>query len=151
MDASVLPGSASISVAAQQNTVVAPPAGAPPSLEREMLPNSLAVESVDLEIGLYYRDAESYTVELRFRDPDAQTDEPASRGPAQFDFEKLREDQRDALAYGQRLTNSLFADTQVRDAFKNACRDSLNAGKALRLHLYIAPEVPELYNLHWEK
>lgn len=104
----------------------------------------------DLEISLYYRNAESYTAELRFRDPEALTDDQPRRGPVCFDFDALHKDRFDSLAYGQRLTASFFADTEVQQGFEAAYVNCLDRGKTLHLRLHIDHDVPELHSLHWE-
>ena len=110
----------------------------------------MLVDYTDLEIGLYYYPGQKYLVELRFRDPAALTDEPAKRGFVDFDFDKLAEEESDSLAYGRRLTDSLFADAKLLEAFNTYRRDSQQKGKVLRLRLYIDAEVAELHNLRWE-
>ena len=79
----------------------------------------------DLEIGLHHRDADRYSVELRFSDPesDGEVRLTGEVPPlAQFDFGRLRELQVDDEAYGQLLSQGLFGDSSVATAFAQARR-----------------------------
>jgi hypothetical protein len=107
-------------------------------------------EYPDLEIGLYRWDAENYRVEMRFRQPDDETEPVPVPGRAQFDLQKLREHRQDPKTYGQELTESLFADTEVRKAFDDARRVTSSKGNILRVRLYVDGSAPELHNLRWE-
>jgi hypothetical protein len=104
----------------------------------------------DLEINLGYCDGESYTFELRFRDPDSHDDIPPYRGPVHIDFDSLRQSQLSPEAYGQCLTNSLFDKPEALAEFKNACIRTLESDKTLRLRLHIDRHVSELHSLRWE-
>lgn len=107
----------------------------------------------DLEIGLNRRDAGSYTVDFRFIQPASETDVQFSQGqPAQatFDLEELTQLSYDPVAYGQKLTEFLFADPAVRSAFAQVRAVTESLHLALRLRLLIGPSAPELHNLYWE-
>lgn len=108
----------------------------------------------DLEISLHNTESSTYSVEFRFIDPDSETDvrlDQDSEAFATFDFQKLAELIYDPKAYGRLLSDNLFAQPEVRNAFDNA-RVSANSepGKLLRFRLLIGANAPELHHLHWE-
>lgn len=70
-----------------------------------------------LEISVYRSDSIGYRVELRFTEPQNSDAEDRISGVAHFDLDHLRTLGLDAPAYGHELTNSLFADLDVRDMF----------------------------------
>jgi hypothetical protein len=107
----------------------------------------------DLEIGLHRRDAENYGVELRFIHPQGDADvRLLGAVPAfvQFDLDRLRESAVDADAYGQMLTDSLFANSEVREAFLQARSSAQSLDLPLRLRIFVGPSAPELHGLRWE-
>jgi hypothetical protein len=107
----------------------------------------------DLEIGLHHGDATSYAVDLRFSDAENETDIRLVRSGlvlVQFDFANLLKLTGDPVAYGQALSQSLFADAAVRAGFENALTSAATRDFALRLRLFIGPSAPELHSLHWE-
>lgn len=107
----------------------------------------------DLEIGLYRRDAESFTVELRYTRPDdaadirLSTERPAL---ASFDSAALLELQLDPEAYGKALSAMLFADPAVLAAFAEARAATAAQEGVLRVRLFLDPAAPELQALRWE-
>jgi hypothetical protein len=107
----------------------------------------------DLEIGLHRRDAENYGVELRFIHPEGDADVRllgAAPALVQFDLDRLREMAVDADAYGQMLTDSLFANAEVREAFLQARSSTQALDLPLRLRIFIGPSAPELHGVRWE-
>ena len=107
----------------------------------------------DLEIGLHRRDADHYSVELRFSHAESDADVRLTHGGpslAQFDFKRLRELAVDDEAYGHLLSESLFADSAVGAAFAQARTAALTQDASLRLRLFVGPSAPELHNLRWE-
>jgi hypothetical protein len=107
----------------------------------------------DLEIGLYRRDADSYTVELRYTRPDdaadirLSTDNPAL---ASFDIAALLEVQQDPEAYGKALSAMLFAEPAVLAAFAEARATTAAQDSVLRLRLFLDPAAPDLQAIRWE-
>jgi hypothetical protein len=107
----------------------------------------------ELEIGLYRQNDASYTVDLRYSQPDSAADirlagaEPAL---ASFDREALRALELDPSAYGQALSAALFATPALRQAFAQARASAQSLDLALRLRLVIGPGAPELHALRWE-
>jgi hypothetical protein len=108
----------------------------------------------DLEIGLHRRNVDYYEVELRISRPDSDAEiRPSQDGPqlVQLDLQRLRSLELDDIAYGQVLSQNLFRDERLRQAFAEARTASQSRDQALRLRLFIGPSAPELHDLHWEK
>jgi hypothetical protein len=61
----------------------------------------------DLEIQIYRHNSTSYTVELRFTDPQSAAESRAT-GQMQPDLDQLRQMNLDQAQYGQCLTDILF-------------------------------------------
>jgi hypothetical protein len=109
--------------------------------------------SADLEISLHRHDAESYLVEFRFSQPDSDADIRLGQGePAlvRLDLKALQDLIYDPLAYGKKLTEYFFADSQVRSAFEQARASAQSLDAPVRLRLLFGPSAPELNNLWWE-
>jgi hypothetical protein len=108
-------------------------------------------EYADLEVGLFPRDSESYTVDLRFSLPGSEVDVvPTRQLPlVEFDQVKLQALEYDAAAYGQQLSAMLFTEP-ARAVFDAARASADTAGAPLRLHLRIDPRASELHRLRWE-
>lgn len=108
----------------------------------------------DLEIGLHRRDTISYTVELRFSHSLSDDEKRTVRSDylplARFDTEQVRNRSLDALAYGQYLSDELFADEAVRTAFHQSITTAQTLKIPLRVRLFLGPSVPELHRLRWE-
>ncbi|MBN2392959.1 MAG: CHAT domain-containing protein [Anaerolineae bacterium] len=107
----------------------------------------------DLEIGVHRRDANSYSIELRYSQPDSDADVRLVRdGPSQvrFDMDRLRSQTVDVAAYGRQLSESLLANPDVKLAFAQARSNAQSLDAPLRLRLFIGPSAPELHSLRWE-
>ncbi|MFX0197653.1 MAG: CHAT domain-containing protein [Candidatus Hodarchaeota archaeon] len=107
----------------------------------------------DLEIGLHRQDADSYRVELRYTQPENETEVRLVRGgplAVQFDIERLRELALDDSGYGQLLTENLFDDEELQRSFIQAWTNAQTLNVPLRLRFFIGPSAPELHNLRWE-
>jgi len=104
----------------------------------------------DLEISLSRRDADNFTVEMRFSQPDDQADRPPERGEASFNFKELRAQALDPTAYGLLLTESLFNNPELGGFFDKTNALAQAAEQSLRLRLLIDRSAPELHNLRWE-
>lgn len=113
----------------------------------------MKAEYADLELGLHRRDAENYGVELRFNRPDSETDvrigqdQPTS---VSLDLDELSALAYDPAAYGEKLTQALFADAGVQTGFAQARASVESLGAALRVRLTIGPSAPELHAVRWE-
>lgn len=107
----------------------------------------------DLEIGLHRRDADMYSIEMRYSPADSDTDiRLACDGPAvaQFDREQLLQHQLDPLAYGRTLGDNLFAMQEARDLLQQARAAADTDDTPLRLRIFIGQSATELHSLRWE-
>ena len=110
-------------------------------------------EYADLEISLHRHDASSYAVEFRFSQPESDADIRLGVGKpalAQFDFDALNSKAHDPAAYGQTLSQSLFADPAIQTAFGQARASAQSLDVPIRLRLLVGPSAPELHRLRWE-
>lgn len=110
-------------------------------------------EYADLEISLHRRDAGFYSVEFRYLQPGSEADIRLGQNEqalAQFDLEELDGLILDTPAYGQMLTQGLFADPALQTAFGQARASAAALNVPLRLRLLVGPSAPELHRLHWE-
>ena len=103
----------------------------------------------DFEIGLHRQDVDSYALELRFSQPESETDIRLA-SLVQFDMDGLRALALDATAYGQLLSQSLFADPAVQALFAQARSQAQTQEVPLRLRLFIGSSAPEMHRLRWE-
>ena len=77
--------------------------------------------TADLEVSLHRWYADSYAIELRFKQPNSDVDIPPVREvKVQFDFERLRENSTDSAEYGRILSEILFSPRAIRDSFVRA-------------------------------
>jgi hypothetical protein len=110
-------------------------------------------EYADLEIGLHRRDAGMYVIEFRFSQPNSEADVRLDQGQsayATFDLAEFKNLEYDPAAYGQKLTQSFFAEPAVQTAFAQARVSAQSLGAPLRIRLLIGPSASELNSLHWE-
>jgi len=91
----------------------------------------------EFEIGLHRRDAASYAVEVRFRDPNQEAEQRAEAYPVRFDFEQLRGLAADPAAYGQLLGQNLIGQPEVRSCLDKARTVAQMSERRLRLRLCI--------------
>ena len=109
----------------------------------------------ELEIGLYRHDSGSTAVEMRFSQPDSDADIRLMRSSGEpalidIDIDQLRALAQDPEAYGKKLGESLFANSAVQSAFKQAWSSAQTLDTPLRLRLLIDFGVPELHAVRWE-
>jgi hypothetical protein len=95
-------------------------------------------------------DVDTYEVELRFKQPSDEAGPESVRGIVHLDFAELRKRRFNPEHYGEYLSQSLFGDPNVKEAFKNAWEASQRLQAILRVRLLIDRSAPELHNLHWE-
>src|SRR6267378_3723094 len=105
---------------------------------------------LELEISLHRRDVASYKVELRFRDPDEQTEQRAEAFPVRFDMERLRELMIDPHEYGIELGRMLLGNADVRGCFEKARGAAQTTERRLRLRLCLDRWSADLHALRWE-
>ena len=104
----------------------------------------------ELEVGLHRWDAEAWTVELRFTDPDSDGFDSSATTAELIDFQRLRELLADDDAYGIALGEALLKDPAIRERFASARAVAQAKRLPLRLRLFIGPSAPELHQLRWE-
>ena len=106
----------------------------------------------ELEFTLRARD-DGYAVDLRFRAPDSAADSNLALDvPVFFDLDKLLSLSHDWSAYGRELTDYLFADPCMREAWSSV-RGFIQSAPTplrLRLRLRINPGADKLHGLRWE-
>lgn len=103
-------------------------------------------DDVELEIGIHDEDDQGFLVDLRFERADDEAVPAPVRGRARFDVEQLRGLSLDPVAYGKRLTQSLFADPALCAAFERA----LGGAGRVRLRLFLEDSARALHELRWE-
>jgi CHAT domain/SIR2-like domain len=105
----------------------------------------------ELEIGLHRFDAEAWTVDLRFTDPESDGFDSRATTTDLVDVQHLRELHADDRAYGMVLGQALLADPAIRERFARARAVAQARKLPLRLRLFIGPSAaPELQQLRWE-
>ena len=104
----------------------------------------------ELEIGLHRFDAEAWTVDLRFSDPESDGFDSSATSTELVDFQQLRELLADDQAYGAVLGQALLADPAIRERFARARATAQSQRLPLRVRLFIGPSAPELHLLRWE-
>ncbi len=106
----------------------------------------------DLEIGLHRRDADAFGIQMRFSQPNSDSDTNLLPGSptAGFDFKALEEQALDDSRYGQALFESLFKDPDVKSAFKQARDNARSMDAPMRMRLFIWSGASDLHALRWE-
>lgn len=108
------------------------------------------METAELEISLYLREAGRYIVELRYTDPHDDSSRAPVIGSASFDLDALRALLLNPVGYGTLLGESLLEEEAVR-AFYQQCRANAESHNlSLRLRLSIDPSAAVLHDLRWE-
>ncbi|MBX0330518.1 CHAT domain-containing protein, partial [Oscillochloris sp. ZM17-4] len=107
-------------------------------------------EAVDLELALRPADA-GYVADARLAQPGSQADAALAADVAvALDPTALLVHALDPVAYGHTLTEQLFADQRLRDAWQRARALADGADRSLRLRLRLAPTAVDLHALRWE-
>jgi hypothetical protein len=110
----------------------------------------------DLEIALRARTTDQWDVELRYSStgPAESSADIIRHGQASLDLEALARHRhggpRTNEAYASLLSDSLFADPEIRQTFAKARVAASTSGLPLRVRLLIAPSAFELHQLRWE-
>ena len=104
----------------------------------------------ELEIGLHRWDADAWTVELRFSDPDSDGFDSSATTTQLVDFQQLRELYADDQAYGIALGAALLTDPTIAERFARARTIAQSKGLPLRVRLFVGPSAPVLQQLRWE-
>jgi hypothetical protein len=113
--------------------------------------------TADIELTIHRYDLQVYAVDFRYSDSDPHSQSEVRLGAGQeahavFDFDQLGEllSQGDVKAYGQALTNGLFASEALRTAMAQARASAGQSQSSLRLRLNIHSGAGELNVLRWE-
>lgn len=113
--------------------------------------------TADIELTIHLQDLQTYAVDFRYadNDPHSQSEvrlEAGQEAHATFDFAELDElfALGDLKAYGQALSNGLFASEALRTAIAQARATSEQSRGSLRLRLNIHAGAGELNVLRWE-
>jgi hypothetical protein len=107
----------------------------------------------DLEISLHRHDAESYSLEFRFNQPESDADIRLGQGEqilAKINLEELQQVSYDPLSYGKKLSEYVFVDPGARSAFDQARTSAQTLDAPIRLRLLIGASAPELHSIRWE-
>jgi len=107
----------------------------------------------DLEIGLHSRQEDEYAVEFRFNHPESEAESRMGTdllAPGASIRQKLQQVEHAPAAYGQALSEFLFATAEASEAFIKARTIARTLDIPLRMRLLIGQSAPELHALHWE-
>src|SRR4051794_35295817 len=103
-----------------------------------------------LELGLHRFVDSGYHVELRFHEPNSDTDIAPVLEPVSLDLNLLEQEQNtNPVGYGHLLSQQLFTPA-VAKVFSDYQKITEVAQAILRLRLFIGPSAPELNNVRWE-
>ncbi|NTW98085.1 MAG: CHAT domain-containing protein, partial [Oscillochloris sp.] len=103
----------------------------------------------DLELGLSRGPDGRYSADLRFSQPDSETDNRVMRD-IEIDLAQLLALSGDPSRYGRYLSGQIFADPKLRDIFQSARTATASNDATLRLRLTISPSAFELHAVRWE-
>lgn len=104
----------------------------------------------ELEIGIHRIHAEAYQIDLRFIDPDSDTEIPSVRRPFPLDEEKLLELQLDPREYGRELAAQLFHAPEALSFFQGVKVHIEGKDISLRVRLLVGTSASKLHGLRWE-
>lgn len=107
----------------------------------------------DLELSLHRRDGSSYSVEMRFTQPNSDADIRLGTGEpvgVTIDLAGLQGLIADPAEYGKTLSESLFADADIASSFAQARTSAQSLQAPLRVRLLVGPSAPELNTVYWE-
>lgn len=104
----------------------------------------------ELEIGLHRRDAGMFAGQIRYRDPEQESELRVDAYPVRFDMDRLRENLLDPKAYGLALGECLLEHPEIRSSIDKARAVAEASSRPLRLKLGIDRWSLELHALRWE-
>ena len=121
----------------------------PPDVE-EPRPWKISKDA-DLEIILHHQSDEMYVANMRFAFPKKKVDARLTRNAVvQIDFQELLAYSFDPDTYGRLLTEMLFADVQMREAWRRVRGYIDGTETPLHIRLNIDPSAEALHTLRWE-
>jgi hypothetical protein len=113
--------------------------------------NKPLADFADLEISLHQKDGGDYFAEVRFSTPKNDVENRVAEPiDVKLDLITLQDMIYDPAEYGKMLSESLFADTDMRDGWIKAKTTAQSQSLALRVRLLIGPSAPELSAVYWE-
>lgn len=119
------------------------------SASREAMVN--VTSYVELELSLSHLSGPNYRAECRFSDPTGQADAFLVNGlKVTLDGPRLLALASDPQGYGAALTGMLFAEGQMREAWRHVQGYCEGANKTLRLRLRLDAQDGFLHSLRWE-
>lgn len=105
----------------------------------------------DLEISLRHQSEDRYLANMRFCFPKKKIDvQLAGDAIVEIDFKRLTENAQDLEKYGQLLTDMFFADSQMRDGWKEIQRHIAPLNTKLNLKLDLPTTTDKIHKLRWE-
>ncbi|MEW5830611.1 MAG: CHAT domain-containing protein [Chloroflexota bacterium] len=110
-------------------------------------------EFAELELSLHRREGATYSIEMRFSQPNSDADVRLGQGEkitVELDIPALQAKIDSPEDYGKALSASLFADAGVLSAFAQARASAQSLKAPLRMRLLAGPSAPELHSLYWE-
>lgn len=114
-------------------------------------------KTADLEISFHRHGMElddvKYEVEFRFSQPESDVEirlDQKKRVFASFNRAALLANAGSPDRYGQALTEALFADPEMRNAFVKFRSIANSNDFPLRMRMVFGPTAAELHSLHWE-
>jgi hypothetical protein len=107
-------------------------------------------DAVELEIGAFAKDESIWTLELRSYLPKEDAERRLTVTGNAPDLDELRRHANDDEAYGLVLTQALFGNRDVGEAFEAARAVAETRDLPLRLRLFIGPGSAALHAIHWE-
>lgn len=106
---------------------------------------------LELELSLSRRDRSTHSLEVRVDDPNSQILRAPERSVIRFHEDQLRDALLEPAKYGKLLFKDLFgAGSGTLQLFDEARAVAQNAGRPLRLRLFIHRDALELHDLRWE-
>ncbi len=93
-----------------------------------------------------------YRADLRYFQPDDQTEKDSAGGTAVFNFDDLRSNSRKDKAYGELLRQAVFGEaaSERSQYYNKALANAQGAGQELRLRIQIDRSARKLQDLRWE-
>lgn len=105
---------------------------------------------VALEISLTHFSEDHYHAELRYSQPDANTDRAPAGGMIRLSPGDFEAHAQDETAYGQALSDALFGVEALSEELKAALAAAQTLDRWLRVRLFVQTDALELHRLRWE-
>lgn len=96
------------------------------------------------------QDTSTYDIRVEYEIPSHLTRPNPYHGSATIDWQTLRSLEIRPQDYGKQIRDMLLNEEGAREKVRDAIRDSLQAGNALRMQLSAAKECSEVHTIAWE-